>query len=366
MEFLLSSLKSLPASYVSLDASRPWIAYWCLHALDLLGVRPTAIYPSIVEWLGRCRSPEGGFGGGPGQAPHAATTYAAVLALCVIGTPEAYAAIDRDVLYHRYFSWRTPGGGFRVQDGGEVDVRGSFTVLAISELLGITTPELVRNATSFLASCQTYEGGFGGEPGSEAHGGYTFCALGALHVLRQMRIAHVDVLARWLAGRQMLLEGGFQGRTNKLVDSCYSFWQGACFDILAEHVKDERSAGVECCSAPPFDRDALQRYILCCAQQDIGGLRDKPGKRRDQYHSCYALSGLSIAQHGVSVTSSTGLDSDIDTATASGSMKEVTSSSNKIAATHPVFNIRRELVEAAMNHFGRMSVPAAKFSDTHT
>ena len=23
----------------------------------------------------------------------------------------------------------------------------------------------------------------------------------------------------------MRLEGGFQGRTNKLVDSCYSFWQ---------------------------------------------------------------------------------------------------------------------------------------------
>ena len=25
--------------------------------------------------------------------------------------------------------------------------------------------------------------------------------------------------------RQVRLEGGFQGRTNKLVDSCYSFWQ---------------------------------------------------------------------------------------------------------------------------------------------
>lgn len=28
-----------------------------------------------------------------------------------------------------------------------------------------------------------------------------------------------------------------------------------------------------------------------------GGLRDKPGKRRDYYHTCYCLSGLSIAQH---------------------------------------------------------------------
>ena len=34
-----------------------------------------------------------------------------------------------------------------------------------------------------------------------------------------------------------------------------------------------------------------------CAQSiEYGGLRDKPGKPRDFYHSCYALSGLSISQ----------------------------------------------------------------------
>jgi hypothetical protein len=47
----------------------------------------------------------------------------------------------------------------------------------------------------------------------------------------------------------------------------------------------------------PFNQLALQRYILHCGQQlEGGGLRDKPGKSRDYYHSCYALSGLSIAQ----------------------------------------------------------------------
>lgn len=30
----------------------------------------------------------------------------------------------------------------------------------------------------------------------------------------------------------MKLEGGFQGRTNKLVDGCYSFWQGGAFPLL--------------------------------------------------------------------------------------------------------------------------------------
>ena len=40
----------------------------------------------------------------------------------------------------------------------------------------------------------------------------------------------------------------------------------------------------------------LQRYILLCAQDVNGGLRDKPSKSRDFYHSCYNLSGLSVSQ----------------------------------------------------------------------
>lgn len=47
---------------------------------------------------------------------------------------------------------------------------------------------------------------------------------------------------------------------------------------------------------------ALQEYILVAAQQAAGaggGLRDKPGKRPDGYHTCNNLSGLSVAQHRV-------------------------------------------------------------------
>ena len=49
--------------------------------------------------------------------------------------------------------------------------------------------------------------------------------------------------------------------------------------------------------SPTFDEAMLQRYILLCAQDVNGGLRDKPSKSRDFYHSCYNLSGLSVAQH---------------------------------------------------------------------
>lgn len=44
---------------------------------------------------------------------------------------------------------------------------------------------------------------------------------------------------RWCANRQMRFEGGFQGRTNKLVDGCYSFWQGGVFPIIYEMLHNE-------------------------------------------------------------------------------------------------------------------------------
>lgn len=45
---------------------------------------------------------------------------------------------------------------------------------------------------------------------------------------------------------------------------------------------------------------ALQEFVLLAAQAKAGtsgGLRDKPGKRPDLYHTCNNLSGLAIAQH---------------------------------------------------------------------
>jgi len=35
------------------------------------------------------------------------------------------------------------------------------------------------------------------------------------------------------------VEGGFNGRTNKLVDGCYSFWQGGVFPILQQVMQQE-------------------------------------------------------------------------------------------------------------------------------
>src|SRR4051812_10663912 len=55
----------------------------------------------------------------------------------------------------------------------------------------------------------------------------------------------------------MAYEGGFQGRTNKLVDGCYSTWQGAVFSML-DHIIHRTSPTHSAAStlgpaASPFD-----------------------------------------------------------------------------------------------------------------
>ena len=80
--------------------------------------------------------------------------------------------------------------------------------------------------------------------------------------------------------------------------------------LLADPVCTVLLLTVGCCiQGPAADRDptsssrlgydpiALQLWILQACQGLKGGLRDKPGKPPDFYHTCYCLSGLSSAQH---------------------------------------------------------------------
>ena len=102
-------------------------------------------------------------------------------------------------------------------------------------------------------------------------------------ILQRFDVVDPDALLQWLVGRQMRLEGGFQGRANKLVDACYSFWQGAIPALLqripASAFRDGRSAcdnGEE--GSLLYDQSLLQRYILLCSQQKEGGFNQaRPG-----------------------------------------------------------------------------------------
>ena len=281
-----------------------------LHSLTLLGKFPDDLVPSIRAVLRLCLCKDGmGFGGGYMQIAHAAPTYAAILSICTLCDEESFTIIDRAGIYRFFMSIKNQeNGAFFVHNGGEIDTRGIFTVLSVASILNILTPELTKGCTEFVANCQSFEGGIAGVPGGEAHGGYSFCGFASLCLLNKVDAIDLDTFVEWVVARQMRLEGGFQGRTNKLVDSCYSFWQGSIPALL------ERYAGISLPNslAPPtfgsrdslddgsllFAQVRLQQYLLYCCQFWDGGMRDKPGKARDQYHTCYALSGLSVSQQG--------------------------------------------------------------------
>jgi protein farnesyltransferase subunit beta len=409
LSLALSSVDPLPSHFGSLDASQPWMMYWTLHALDLLDQRPPQKQAeAIVQTLKKCFARQqvtivkeriiqdkllsqltainstmnatdstsihatttnstststitlsaGGFGGGPGQMPHAATTYAAVLSLCSLlsSTPLAFDLLQsiRLELYAWLASLQLLDGSFCMNHDQEVDVRATYCVLACLQLLGLHSNQSSIDsvkAADYLQTCQTWEGGFAAEPWREAHGGYTYCAVAACYMLRAFDKLNVPALTGWLARRQMSFEGGFQGRSNKLVDGCYSFWQGSALAIVSMYQTNENNDSIhedpwldddndndKAITTPIlFDQAMLERYVLLCAQDVAGGLRDKPSKSRDFYHSCYNLSGLSVAQHSH--------------ATAERFGDPVTT---VVAKTHPVYNIRIERVRDAFLAFSNL------------
>lgn len=297
--WLLGALRDLPSCFSGLDASRPWFVYWISHTLDVLGSFDTDFWaPKVGSFIEHCAHPGGGFAGGPMQLSHLAPTYAAIAAIITAGDERAYRVVDRAKVYSFLMSMKVPEGGFRMHALGEIDMRGTYCALAVASMLHIITDELTTGVAAYVRGCQTYEGGLAGECGLEAHGGYTYCGLAALCIIGEASVLNLHALLNWVAHRQMAVEGGFQGRTNKLVDSCYSFWQGAVFPLVHEALRQSGQMGLPD-SHVWFSPTPLQMYVLLACQHKMGGLRDKPGKSADYYHSCYSLSGVAIAQHGL-------------------------------------------------------------------
>lgn len=129
--YVMRGLRYLGPGFICLDASRPWLCYWMLHSIDLLkGLEAKGeaahadadaeLLTHVMTTMAFCQNIGGGFGGGPQQLSHCAPTYAAVLALLIVGTEEAYRVIDRPALYRWFLARKHPSGGFCMHDDGYV------------------------------------------------------------------------------------------------------------------------------------------------------------------------------------------------------------------------------------------------------
>jgi hypothetical protein len=82
---------------------------------------------------------------------------------------------------------------------------------------------------------------------------------------------------RWLLLRQ---DTGFNGRPNKLVDTCYSFWVGASLTLLGHY--------------DLVDQDALVAFLRTTESRTIGGFAKQPEAMPDPLHSYMGLAGLAF------------------------------------------------------------------------
>ncbi|XP_057813740.2 geranylgeranyl transferase type-1 subunit beta [Cryptomeria japonica] len=123
------------------------------------------------------------------------------------------------------------------------------------------------------------------------YGGATYCAIATLKLMGYITddpvskrptssIVDLSSVVEWSLQKQTL-DGGFQGRSNKASDTCYSFWVGGSLKLLGAH--------------DFYDWEALRCFLFTC-QSKYGGFSKWPAMFPDLYHSYYGLCGFSLLE----------------------------------------------------------------------
>jgi len=173
------------------------------------------------------------------------------------------------------------------QCGSESDMRFTFCAVAIAYMLGDRSMSSFdkRRTLEFIKNCRGYDGGFSLVEGQESHGGSTLCAVASLELMGELgnvldgEDGWRDQLVQWCVMKQ---KGGLVGRTNKVEDSCYSFWVGGTLKLLGKE--------------DLLDHGRMRDFLMRCQHPKFGGFGKAIGSFPDVLHSFYSLCWLSISK----------------------------------------------------------------------
>ncbi|EPQ26672.1 uncharacterized protein PFL1_05652 [Pseudozyma flocculosa PF-1] len=276
------------------------------HAVDVdvevevdAGLPPVASSPRPSRVLER-------LGGG-----NLAMTYTALLSLAILR--DDFARLDRAAILAHLSSCQQRDGSFAPSVGHrEYDCRFLFCAFAVCWMLDDWSAIDVDRAIGFLRRSRCWDGSFGQSETQEGHGGSTYCAVAALALANRLdELDEVDEsaapptasssgssaatdststagggrraeLERWLLSRQQS-GTGFNGRLEKPVDTCYSFWCGAALQILGQHHHIDAASDIG--------------WILS-AVSPVGGISKVPDDPPDLMHSYLSTAALSLHAHG--------------------------------------------------------------------
>ncbi|CAN3360551.1 geranylgeranyl transferase type-1 subunit beta [Diutina catenulata] len=172
---------------------------------------------------------------------------------------------------------------------GEQDLRQAYMAAGVASMVGSTLPSTVH---SYILDRVCFNGGLASTPGAEPHLGFTFCGIACLKLSQYNLGDHnwshtVD----WLAHRHVEhgagetpdddRRGSYNGRDNKLGDTCYSWWCTGSLALLGRH---------EVVNVP-----VATEFLLQNAQNTfIGGFSKDGQAMPDPLHSYLALAALSL------------------------------------------------------------------------
>ncbi|EXC20158.1 Geranylgeranyl transferase type-1 subunit beta [Morus notabilis] len=312
--FLQMMYQLLPYQYQTQEINRLTLAYFVISGLHLLRQLNSIDKEAVADWVlsfqarprvqGEINNEQfyGFHGSRTSQFPsddngilvhngsHLASTYCALAILKIIGFN--FSNIDSESILTSMRNLQQPDGSFMpIHTGAETDLRFIYCAAAICCMLENWSGMDREKAKEYILNCQSYDGGFGLNPGSESHGGATYCAVASLRLMGFIEddllskngsssIINVPLLLDWSLQRQAA-DGGFQGRPNKDSDTCYAFWIGAVLRILGgEKFIDDKS---------------LRGFLLTC-QSEFGGFSKFPGQLPDLYHSYYGYTAFSLLE----------------------------------------------------------------------
>ncbi|PVD19709.1 hypothetical protein C0Q70_20200 [Pomacea canaliculata] len=207
-------------------------------------------------------------------------TYTALASLLILG--DNLARVNKEAVLAGLRALQQKDGSFScVPEGSETDMRFVYCAACISYILNDWSGVDTTKAVDYITKSISYEGAIGQGPGTEAHGGPTFCAVASLFLMNKLSSTlsaqQCARLQRWCIMRQ---ESGFQGRPNKPVDTCYSFWVGATLQLL----------GILDLTDFLFNRT----FILSTQSSITGGLAKWIDNPPDPLHTYLGLCGLSL------------------------------------------------------------------------
>ncbi|RVW49226.1 Geranylgeranyl transferase type-1 subunit beta [Vitis vinifera] len=294
--FLQMMNQLLPSDYQGQEINRLTLAYFAISGLHILGAldenHQMNIWVAAGQFFGfhgsrSSQFPRDDKGVLIHNGSHLASTYCALAILKIVGYN--FSCINSKSILTSMRNLQQPDGSFMpTHVGAETDLRFVFCAAAICSMLENWSGMDKEKAKEYILNCQSYDGGFGLIPGSESHGGGTYCAVASLQLMgfiehdilsksSSSSIINVPLLLDWSLQRQAA-DGGFQGRANKASDTCYAFWGP----------KNLRGYKL-------IDKKALHGFLLTC-QSQYGGFSKFPGQLPDLYHSYYGFSAFSMLE----------------------------------------------------------------------